>query len=542
MRRLLLLLTLLPAPALAQQAVNASPPEALAVTVYRDPQRGSGALSLDQLDGFAMISETRTVDLPAGPATLRFEGVAEGMVGVSAIVTGLPGGVIEKNRNAALLSPAALVDGTLGNRVTLTRTNLATGAQVSQSAIIRTRADGGLVLQTSEGYEAVRCSGLPEKLQYDRVPDGLSAQPVFSINTNSKIAGRYRVTLSYLAAGFDWQAYYLATFQGDGGKDDARTRRLRLIAWLTLGNDNGQSFPDATLLAVAGKINVESDFSDLADSPSGAPLRLTCFASALPRPPMPAAVPMDEFGYGAEGIVVTARRRSESLQDIPVAIAMKAGEEALGDLKLYRVPEPITVAAKSLKQVAFLDRPGVRGKIVHFGACRPGEYDSDEDEPTPLAMMLRTRNDAAHGLGIALPAGKVAIFEPTSAGELLLGEEAIRDYASGQDIDLPLTTSGTAALSCGRVRSEKEDEEEEDIEDGRWHGMQARVTNANGHPIELILALADPATWQVRRTSGRASLRNGEHVLTATIPPGASRTLTWQLRYAENLEDAASDR
>ena len=61
---------------------------------------------------------------------------------VTAIVTGLPGGTIEKNRNAQLLSPAALVDGTLGNRVTITRMNPATGAEVSERAVVRTRADG----------------------------------------------------------------------------------------------------------------------------------------------------------------------------------------------------------------------------------------------------------------------------------------------------------------------------------------------------------------------------------------------------------------
>ena len=33
------------------------------------------------------------------------------------------------------------------------------------------------MLQTSEGFEAVRCSGLPEKLTFDRVPVGLSAEP-----------------------------------------------------------------------------------------------------------------------------------------------------------------------------------------------------------------------------------------------------------------------------------------------------------------------------------------------------------------------------
>ena len=146
---------------LARATVDAAEPSAIAVTVYRDPNRGEGgAMNRDWPQGFAMISETRQVTLPPGESTIRFEGVAEGMVAVSAIVTGLPGGTIEKNRNADLLSPASLVDGTLGNRVRVTRTNPATGQEVAESAVIRTRADGGLVLQTAQGYEAVRCSGL----------------------------------------------------------------------------------------------------------------------------------------------------------------------------------------------------------------------------------------------------------------------------------------------------------------------------------------------------------------------------------------------
>jgi hypothetical protein len=58
------------------------------------------------LEGFALITETRTVHLPAGLSRLRFEGVADGIEPASAIVTGLPEGVIEKNRDAKLLSPS----------------------------------------------------------------------------------------------------------------------------------------------------------------------------------------------------------------------------------------------------------------------------------------------------------------------------------------------------------------------------------------------------------------------------------------------------
>src|SRR3546814_5469593 len=90
-------------PAAAEDVV-ASAPSALSVTVYRAPDRDAGSIDLDDLGGFALISETRTVHLPAGVTRLRFEGVADGIDAATAILTGLPGAVIEKNRDAALLS------------------------------------------------------------------------------------------------------------------------------------------------------------------------------------------------------------------------------------------------------------------------------------------------------------------------------------------------------------------------------------------------------------------------------------------------------
>src|SRR6202041_3514078 len=72
-------------PAAVAADIVAEKPSALSVTVYRAPQRGSGSIVLDRLEGFALISETRTVHLPAGVSRLRFEGVADGIEPASAI-------------------------------------------------------------------------------------------------------------------------------------------------------------------------------------------------------------------------------------------------------------------------------------------------------------------------------------------------------------------------------------------------------------------------------------------------------------------------
>lgn len=514
--------------AAAREAVDASPASTLSVTLYRDPERGADqAMERNWPRGFAMITETRSVTLPPGESTIRFSGVAEGMIAVSAIVTGLPGGTIEKNRNADLLSPAALVDGSLGNRVTITRTDPATGKVVSQDAIVRTRADGGLVLQTGQGFEAVRCSGLPEKLTFDRVPPGLSAQPVFSVDTRDPAGGSYTVQLTYLAWGFDWQAHYVATL-AEAGRGDAL--RMRLMSWLTLLNDNGQSFADAELLVVAGRLNVVSNFQGLADPPDARPLRLTCYPfgstaagtpidELLPPPPPPPAPPPAPMA--AEAITVTGQRMARANLD-SASPAMKAEEEALGDLKLYRVPEPVTVAAKGLKQVAFLDEDEVDGRLLYQAPCSP--YDAN-DEAQPLGMLLLTVNDEAHGLGSAMPMGAITFFEPSGAGELFVGEQHLRDYAEGQDIEIELGESSQVFGRCTVPAGA-------DPSAGRkWTPIRLTLSNANPGPAKVRIVLGYPQQWQFRGLR-RTTVKDGRTIVEVTVPGNASREVSWQARRA----------
>ncbi len=522
----------------ARAVVDAAPPSDLSVTIYRDPDRAADApLQRGNPQGMAMISETRRVTLPKGESTIRFEGVAEGMVGVSAIVTGLPGGTIEKNRNAELLSPAALVNGTLGNRVTVTRTNPVTGEAKAEQAIVRTRADGGLVLETSQGFEAVRCAGLPEKLTFERIPKGLSASPVFSVDTRSPEGGTYDVTLTYLAWGFDWQANYVATLlEKPVGKASAKTDGgkfpLHLLSWLTLVNDNGQSFDQAKLQIVAGRLNVESDYQGLANPPTAAPLRLECYPlgstaegtdpeELVPPPPPvlmePMMVPAPAMMMRAESVVVTGARMKAN--DV-----MTAKEENLGDLKLFRVPARVDVSAKGMKQVAFLNKDAVKARYLYQTGCDPYQWIGDENaSPSPARLLLVTKNEEAKGLGIALPQGAMTLYEPTERGDRLAGKTSLRDYARGQDMELELGGSGQVFARCNAAGAAAKYGVPR-----TWTPMRATLSNANPHAVTLRLQLAGPGI-AVRFPGRKVVVKNGMQTVEVTLPANQTSTFDWKL-------------
>jgi hypothetical protein len=270
---------------------------------------------------------------------------------------------------------------------------------------------------------------------------------------------------------------------------------------------------------------VESDFAGLADPPTARPLNLTCypFGSTAAGSPVPGyssgPFPVAPMMMDAEGaIVVTAQRREMAMMDAASPISVLGGnvlaaEENLGDLKLYRVPDLVTVAAQSLKQVAFLRREGVEGRLLYTAGCDP-HFASD----TPLAagMLLETVNDEDHGLGAALPTGQLALFE----GGMLVGEQTIRDYASGQDVELALGESTQVFARCIRTSTHE-------LKVPRWHAMRATLTNATPAPVVVRLSLGSAQSWQVRRE--RTRLKDGERIVELTIPANGTRDVTWDV-------------
>ena len=194
---------------------------------------------------------------------------------------------------------------------------------------------------------------------------------------------------------------------------------------------------------------------------------------------------------------------------------MMAQQEALGDLKLYRIPEPVTVAAHSQKQVALLERADVRVRIVYRQRLVP----TGSNVVGPTQRFLITRNRATEGLGLPLPAGRLMLFSEGGGRPILVGQGTMTDNAVGDEVEIGLGPSPRVqthlvprAVAKGRDQYE--------------------LTVSNDH--------AEPILFEAEIASGdlvfdgprRLARRNGMSLWSVTVPGNGTATLRYTLTRA----------
>jgi len=518
--------------AVAEPAVAVSSgPEAVSVVIYRDRpvntveliRRSQQSWSRLDREGLALIVETRTIDLPAGEAVIRFEGVAGGIVGQSAVLEGLPAGVIERNTDFDLLTPGSLFERSTGETVRVVRINPVTGRSEEQVAVIRAGANGP-VLEVDGGFEALSCSGLTQRVVFDRVPEGLSDQPSLSVRTRGGEAGRYTVTLAYLATGLQWSSDYVAELAPDG-------RSMTLTGWLTLANFGSTGFVDAPVQAVAG--NLRTEFGTVPVDAVRLPRRAGCWPQDTTT-----EGEMPEL-YGVDEIVVTGyRARSDAPPPPPPAPPpppppppAMAEQGELGDYKIYTLPERTTVAARQTKQVRFLERRDV--PVERFYRARIDGSSEPASVPGPIQtdIVLRLENDADSALGLALPGGTWSLRQQRTDGPAFFtGEARSTDRPVGLPVELLIGQSPNVRV---RYRTTDYTSSQTDGVTTTLYTVQVEVMNAGAEAARLELiprAYFRPGFTITRESRESALSDNGYPAWAFVVPAGSVERLSFSYR------------
>jgi len=516
MRRALAIWAALLAPLIGLPAaadVVSQGPASVAVTIYRDDAIADPAAAHWNGYGLAMISETRAVTLPAGDTRLVLESVADGIIAQTASLAGFPGRVLEQNFDYEVLSPATLIEHSVGREVEVSRTNPRTGKATLEPALLRSGPDG-VVLDYGGRVEALGCSGDPEGLVFASVPADLTGKPTLSIRVHVDKAGAYRLRLAYMTIGLAWKAAYVARLAPDG-------QSLELTGWITLANHGEVGYAGAAASVVAGRLArnairivnplvVRRETGCWPQGNSHHPTGVTRYLAELRK-----------LNTVSE-VMVTAERRQMRMQAVPVAgmppppPPPRATQSDLGDYKLYTLDEPTTVAARQTKQVAFLSQPNVA-----FEAVQTYRASDAATNVAPTVTTLRFDNTAAKGLGRALPAGSVAFMAaPPGGSDRFLGAHEVRDVPVGEPFELEIGASHEVTVRDATLSRTG----------GAEPAIAKEITAINASRRTATVEIRQPQvgrSFHIAAETAPHGLKSGDPIWRVTLAPGATATVNY---------------
>ena len=445
---------------------------ALAVTIYNE--------------NLALVKDVREVGLAAGNHDLAFAEVSAMLRPETAILRNLSSGkgfwVNEQNFDFDLLTPQKLLEKYVGARVgVLVQKPNPDGAgsrEVREEAEVLA-TNGGVVLKFADRIETAP----PGRIVYPGVPANLRARPTLVLSLHSPRASAQKLELSYLTGGLSWRADYVANLAPD-------EKTLDLAGWVTLTNQSGAAYPDATLQLVAGDVH------------------------RAPAPPR-----MMSMGFASAK--VEANRP-----------AMQ--EEGLFEYHLYTLDHPTTLKENQTKQVALLTAQGVpvskefvlRGEPYYY----QGRYEELGDK-LKVGVFVEFQNREEARLGMPLPKGVVRVYKRDSQGRpQFVGEDSVDHTPRNEKVRLRLgdafdvtgarrQTDFKSLGAQGQYRHVTESAYQVDLKNAKKEAVTVSVLE----PIQGDWEIVQKSQEYTKETSGLVRFQ-------VLVPAEGTATLTYRAR------------
>ncbi len=399
---------------LAQQRLST------AVTVYNDDR--------------ALIREVRALTLDKGTQELSLVDVASEIDPTSVHFKSLTAPeaveILEQNFQYDLVGTERLLLKYVGQEIVVTtRDGRSFTGQLLSGA-------GDAILQRPGGQVEVVSRSAIETISFPSLPAGLILRPTLVWLVDNKKQGAHKVELSYLTGGMRWHAEYV-------GVSKQSDSLLELAGWVSIENNSGATYEQATLKLVAGEVHR---------------------AEARPEVGLP------------EARAVLALSKDTHFR-----------EEEFFEYHLYTLPRKTTIRDRETKQLALFPPATTPCKRLYLFDPRLGEK---------VRVSLEFFNSAQQGLGLPLPKGKVRVYKEAGDQALeFIGEdwidhtpkdECVRIYM-GNAFDIVVERQQTETRKLG-------DRSREDS----W---QVVIRNHKKESVVLTVVEHVWGEWEVRKSS-----------------------------------------
>lgn len=479
---------------------SSAAPGSISPDTYRPTPGGNQfqyGYNASNLPGFAIVRDTRPVAIPESRSEVRFSDVAAFIDPTTVQFTGLSEpstSVLEQNFQFDLVNPARLVDKFIDQPISVVvprgdKTETISGVLLSSSA-------GGLVLKTQSGIQYINGYS---SLEFPSLPQGLITRPTLVWLLKTDKPGTQTARVSYETGGLTWWADYNLTY-ADG--KDANSGTLDVSGWVSIINQSGAAYSDASLKLIAGDVH---------------------------------------------RIQRADRRQVYALAESAARGATdgNAGfqEKSFFEYHLYTLGRPTTLPENSTKQIELF--PVARSvpceKVLVYDATGDwwwggaGAYtDQSPGVQTrkDVDVYLRFRNAKAQGMGMPLPAGRIRVskLDPADQSLEFIGEDTIRHTPKDEEV---LVKLGKAFDVVGEHR-----QTEFNFNAARSTITETYEVKVRNHKSEAVNVIVQEhmfrwMNWEITKSSEKYEKKDTQLVhFPVTLKPDEERVITYTVKYS----------
>ncbi len=419
----------------------------IAITVYND--------------GFGLVKESREIRTEKGTNDFDYSPVPSGIRPQTVHLEGDGLVVLEQNYEYDLVSTQRLLQKNIDNEVSITtqKGDIYEGKLLSSD-------NNSVLIEKREGLSAILTDQILD-ISFTERPERFYTRPTLAWKLHSERSSSQDIELSYLTNGIGWEAAYVATV-------DDKDENLTLDGWVTISNNSGMTYNDATLKLIAGDVHTVQNIPPYASRSKDA------------------GMAMEDAARGFE-------------------------EESFFEYHLYTLPRKATVADRQDKQISLFDpkETSVKKELVFDGS-----------RGSDVRVELAFENSEENGFGIPLPKGVIRVYKEDKSGALqFVGEDGIDHTPKDEEVRIYLGNAFD-------VKAERTQTDYRRISDRiNERDYKIEIRNHKEEDIEVIVREHFWGDWYIKAES-----HSGDKIDARTyewkiaIPKDGSKTLTFTVR------------
>lgn len=453
---------------------------------------------------FGVVRDTVALDLPAGISEASFSGVTAQLEPESVVLRDPSGkadfSIVEQSYRGDPVDQMRLLQMFEGRTIRFQKwvgeeEVVLEGRIIRAPSVVMAKSPhGGTFQKTLEPIIEVAgelMTQLPGTPLFPSLGDDSILQPTLSWKLFSGEAAAFDAQLSYVTYGMSWKADYNLVLPESGDV-------MSLTGWVSIENNTGTRFEDATIKLIAGDVNK-----------------------------------------------VQGNNRQDKVYAMEIAAAARAGgapeveAKKFDEFHMYKLPLATTLRDSETKQVEFIRAGAVPTKKIYvyngsgdrfYGGLNTNQNYGQNSRPN-VAIYREFKNSEANGLGAALPAGRTRFYRMDSDGQLeFTGENTIDHTPKNETIRVYL---GNAFDLVGeRKRMEFYRHPNRDLMRETFE-IEIRNRSEETVTVQVVEPLARWSNWAIHDASHRFEKTDAQTIeFPVVVGPDGTETVRYTVEYS----------